>query len=48
MWSQSRAESLAKIISSLLGSGALFGKMLLARIIENNKIDAYFRAGYVK
>ncbi len=24
------------------GSGALPGKMLLVRIIENNKIDAYF------
>ena len=48
MWSQSRAESLAKIILSFLGSGALFGKMLLARIIEINEIDAYFDAGYVK
>ncbi len=28
-----------------LGSGALSGKMLLVRIIENNKIDAYFRSG---
>ena len=27
------------------GSGVLSGKMLLGRIIENNKIDAYFRAG---
>ncbi len=27
------------------GSGALPGKMLLVRIIENNKIDAYFRSG---
>ncbi len=27
------------------GSGALSGKMLLVRIIENNKIDAYFRSG---
>ena len=25
-----------------IGSGALTGKMLLVRIIENNKIDAYF------
>ena len=24
-----------------LGSGALSGKMLLVRIVENNKIDAY-------
>ena len=28
-----------------IGSGALFGKMLLVRITENNKIDAYFRSG---
>ena len=27
------------------GSGSLSGKMLLVRIVENNKIDAYFRAG---
>ena len=26
------------------GTGALFGKMLLVRIIENNKIEAYFRS----
>ena len=26
------------------GSSALSGKILLVRIIENNKIDAYFRA----
>ncbi len=31
-----------------LGSGPLSGKILLVRIIENNKIDAYFRAGKVK
>ena len=30
------------------GSGAFSGKILLVRIVENNKIDAYFRAGYVK
>ena len=30
------------------GSGALSGKMLRVRIVENNKIDAYFRAGLVK
>ncbi len=29
----------------LFGSGALFGKILLVRIVGNNKIDAYFRAG---
>ena len=28
-----------------LGSGALSGKMLLVRIMENNNIEAYFRAG---
>ena len=28
-----------------LGSGAHSGKMLLVRIIENNKIDAHIRAG---
>ena len=27
------------------GSCALSGKMLLVRIIEDNKIDAYFRSG---
>ncbi len=31
----------------LLGSGALSGEMLLVRIIENNKVDDYFRAGEV-
>ena len=30
---------------SNIGSGALTGKMLLVRIVENNKIGAYFRAG---
>ena len=28
-----------------IGSVALFGKVLLVRIVENDKIDAYFRAG---
>ena len=32
-------------IERKLGSNALFGKMLLVRIVENNKIDAYFKAG---
>ena len=32
----------------LFESSALSGKMLLVRIVENDKIDAYFRAGYVK
>ena len=27
-----------------MGSGTLSGKMLLVRIVENNKIDAYFMA----
>ena len=26
-------------------SGALSGKILLVRIVKNNKIDVYFRAG---
>ncbi len=30
------------------GSGAQSGKMLLVRIVDNNKIDAYCRVGYVK
>ena len=30
------------------GSGAHSGKMLLVRIVENDKIYAYFRAGQVK
>ena len=29
----------------IFGSGALSGKMFLMRIVENNKINAYFRAG---
>ena len=32
-------------VSIILGSGALSGKMLLLRIIENSEIDAYFRSG---
>ncbi len=28
-----------------IGSGALSGKILLFRIVENNKIDAFFKAG---
>ncbi len=34
-----------KLCNIMLGSGALPGKMLLVRIIENNIIDAYFRSG---
>ena len=30
-------------IYRIFGSDALSGKMLLVRIIENNKIDAYLR-----
>ena len=30
---------------TIFGSGALPGKILLVRIVENNKIDAYFRVG---
>ncbi len=33
------------LLSKILGSGALPGKMFLVRIIEHNKIDAYFRSG---
>ena len=29
----------------IIGSGVLSGKMLLVMIIENNKIEVYFRAG---
>ena len=32
--------------NSDFGSGALIGKLLLERIIQNNK-DAYFRSDYV-
>ncbi len=31
-----------------LGAGALSGKMLLVRIVENNIIDDHFRTGKVK
>ena len=31
-------------VTSLIGSRALSGKMLLVRIVENNTIFAYFRA----
>ncbi len=33
---------------NIFGSGALSGKMLLVRILENNKVNAYFKAGKVK
>ena len=36
---------LCNTIDSIFGSGALPGKMLLVRIFENNRIDAYFRSG---
>ncbi len=32
----------------LLISGALSGKMLLVRIVDNNKTDVYFRACKVR
>ena len=35
-------------LSKILGSGALPGKMLPARIIENNRMYAYFRSGQGK
>ncbi len=34
-----------KAINILIGSVALSGKILFVEIVENNKIDAYFRAG---
>ncbi len=37
-----------KTYITIIGSGALSGKMLLIRIFENDKIFAYFRAGKVK
>ena len=36
-------ESMQKSNRKVLGSGALSVKMLLVRIVENNKIDDYFR-----
>ncbi len=33
------------LINRFIGSGALSGKILSVRIIENDKNDAYFRAG---
>ena len=35
-------------INRYIGSGALSGKMLLVRIIENNKIFACFKSGWFK
>ncbi len=29
----------------IFGSGALSGKMLLVKIVENNNMDAYFKSG---
>ena len=34
-------------METIIGSVALFGKMLLVRIIEKNKIYVYFRSGSV-
>ncbi len=36
------------IHNNLIGPGTFYGKMLLESIIENNKINAYFRSGKVK
>ncbi len=36
---------LSLFLYTKLGSGALSGKMMIERIIENNKIDAYLREG---
>ena len=36
---------ICSVFNNYFGSGTLPGEMLLARIIENNKIDAYFRSG---
>ncbi len=33
------------VFKTILGSGVVSGKMLLVRIIENNKNYAYFRSG---
>ncbi len=38
-------KSLNILAISNFGSVALYGKMLLVRIVENIKINAYFRAG---
>ena len=32
----------------IIGSGALYGKMLLVRVIENNKFEAYISPGQAK
>ncbi len=40
-----RREYNTKCFNLLFGSGALSGKMLLVRIVENNKVNAEFRAG---
>ncbi len=37
-----------KKIIKVLGSGALSDKILLVRIVENDKIYDYFRVGKVK
>ncbi len=48
MTSDSNGKYSIEFIKVFFWSGALSGKMLLVGIVENNKIDAYFRAGYVK
>ena len=44
---QKRDSSKQQCYKQCFGSGALSGKMLLLRIFENNKIDAYFRVGWL-
>jgi len=39
---------LSRQIFLKIESGALSGKMLLVRIVENYKIDDYFRAGWIE
>ena len=36
--------SIIRYLNASMGSGALSDKMLFVRIVENNKIDAYFKA----
>ena len=48
---KNRSEDLLEYYAQLMirykniGSGALPGKILLVGIIENNKVEAYFRSG---
>ena len=40
-----RNENINAVFNKNGGSGSLSVKMLLVRIVENDRIDAYFRAG---